>query len=187
MSVCTHPESRGWHLHRDRQVGYFKRYVILSHTPVGIIGIDVVLIIRWPRARRADGEISLTRAGFILIAPPIVTYRSEKDLNPRPRIGRKFLDIAKMSRTPWSNPSLRFPNPTNLPSLTQFLFFLIYIEDLRWSDVTWRHVMSSMRRYIIRDADYRDTIRTYVNKPRKQVWAIIWHILGLGTKIQRVI
>ena len=44
-----------------------------------IIGIDGVTIIRWPRAekspllapkRRAGGGIPLTRAGFMLIAPP---------------------------------------------------------------------------------------------------------------------
>ena len=76
---------------------------------MGIIGIDAVAIIIWPRSRRAGGGISLTRAGFMLIAPPFVnalraaearietwlTYRHEEDSKPRIQIYQKFSDYAK--------------------------------------------------------------------------------------------
>ena len=62
-----------------------------------------------PPKGRAGGGISLTRAGFMIIAPPFVTtyraaearsedwfaHRRDEDSNPRPGRGRKLPDYAK--------------------------------------------------------------------------------------------
>ena len=44
--------ARSWHLHRDRLVTLHAK-LVLSHAPLGIIGIDAVAIIRWPRAKES--------------------------------------------------------------------------------------------------------------------------------------
>ena len=118
-------------------------------------------------AKKHAGEgISLTRAGFMIIAPPFVTayhtakarsedwfaHLREKDSNPRPRISRIFSDGAKyFSRT------IIAPTDIGLQlheyaTVNSTLFFEIYIptrtslngkispnvwtQDLRWSDIT---------------------------------------------------